>query len=266
MLSNHKIRCTVLFFITLAGIVSMMVTGPIIQDQRYHLFADGREMLGISNFRNVMSNLPFLIVGALGMLFTIQKNKENNIRLWLNSFVFFIGIFFTGVGSAYYHLHPSDKTLVWDRLPMTISFMAFFSVIIGKFICARSGARALIPLIVAGLMSIIHWQMTESRGEGDLRFYALVQFLPIILIPVILLIFKSNQHLKKYFWAMLVAYLFAKVFEANDGLVYEALGFISGHTIKHIIAALAPAIYMLVLVKVDKKPLCEQKVLFSKGH
>lgn len=249
MLSNNKIRYVILFFITFVAIVLLCISGPISQDQQYHLFADDREIIDIPNFWNVISNIPFLIIGTLGMLFIFQNNKENNIKLWMNSFVFFIGIFFTGIGSMYYHLHPGNQTLLWDRLPMTISFMAFFSIVISNFICARSGARILIPLLLIGLMSIIYWQMTESRGHEDLRFYVLVQFLPIILIPVILVIFKANKVFKKYFWAILFTYALAKIFEMCDLLIFDITECISGHSIKHLLAAVGPAIYLLLLYK-----------------
>ncbi len=266
MLSNNKIRYTILFFITLTGIVLLFAIGPICQDNRYHLFADDREMLDVPNFWNVISNIPFLIIGALGMLFIKHKNKDRNIKTWLNSFVFFIGIFFTGIGSMYYHLHPTNQTLIWDRLPMTVSFMAFFSIVISKFICARSGARTLIPLVIVGLMSIIYWQMTASRGVGDLRFYALVQFLPIILIPVILVIFKFNTPLKKYFWLILFTYVMAKFFEASDLLIFDLTQCISGHSVKHIVAAIGPVIYLSVLYKSKTESVLVKTNLFAKGH
>lgn len=247
MLSNNKIRCAILFVITFAAIVLLFVIGPICQDHQYHLFADEREILNIANFWNVISNIPFLVIGVLGMLFIIKKNKRDNVKLWMNSFVFFIGIFFTGMGSMYYHLNPTNQTLIWDRLPMTVSFMAFFSIIISKFMCARSGSRILIPLVLIGIMSIIYWQMTESRGAEDLRFYVLVQFLPIILIPVILVMFKANTDFKKYFWMILITYAGAKFFEACDLLIFDVTQCISGHTIKHMVAAMAPAIYLQVL-------------------
>lgn len=261
MLSNNKIRYAILFFIVFTVIVSVFVRGPIHQDDHYHLFADEREIMCIPNFCNVISNIPFLIIGGLGMLFIIQNNKENNIKLWMNSFVFFIGIFFTGAGSMYYHLHPGNQALIWDRLPMTISFMAFFSVVISKFICARSGARILIPLLFTGFMSVVYWQMTESRGEGDLRFYVLVQFLPLLLIPVILLIFKANNSLKKYFWIILFTYALAKIFEMCDILIFDITRCISGHSIKHILAAVGPAIYLVALYK--KKPFTKKLLAVS---
>jgi hypothetical protein len=41
---------------------------PLLQDQSYHQFADQRELFGIPNFWNVVSNLPFIAVGAVGLL------------------------------------------------------------------------------------------------------------------------------------------------------------------------------------------------------
>ena len=94
---------------------------PIAQDETYHLFADDHSLWGIPNFWNVASNLPFAIVGVLG--------------LWKLRGVFDY-VLFTGVaaltffGSAYYHLAPNDTRLVWDRLPMTLVFMALLACVV----------------------------------------------------------------------------------------------------------------------------------------
>jgi hypothetical protein len=63
---------------------------------------------GVPNFWNVVSNLPFIGVGAVGLR---QFHRDPAV------FVIFLGIFLTGVGSSYYHWDPSDRTLFWDRLP-----------------------------------------------------------------------------------------------------------------------------------------------------
>lgn len=34
---------------------------------------------------------------------------------------FYIGVAAVGFGSAYYHLQPNDSTLVWDRLPVSLT-------------------------------------------------------------------------------------------------------------------------------------------------
>src|SRR5215472_17342126 len=107
----------------LAGLTAISLTGlallpKIPQDQAYHLFADQRTLIGIPNFWNVVSNIPFVAVGALGL-----ARYRNNIA----TIVLFLGVFMTGIGSAYYHWAPSDGTLFWDRLPMTVAFAAIFS-------------------------------------------------------------------------------------------------------------------------------------------
>ena len=127
---------------------------------------------------------------------------------------------------------------------MTISFMALMSVIIGDFICLKTGKRILIPLILIGFLSIQYWVMTENRGCGDLRFYALVQYLPILLIPIILLLYKADKLKKHYLWLMILAYGFAKLFEYYDDSVFSTFKIFSGHTIKHLFAALTPLIFL----------------------
>jgi len=59
----------------------------------------------------------------------------------------FVGVFLTGIGSSYYHLYPDNRTLVWDRLPMTIAFMALFGAIVGEYISRRAARELFAPLL-----------------------------------------------------------------------------------------------------------------------
>lgn len=244
-----KLKYALLAAIALAGIILTLFTDPIPQSPEYHRFADDRNLCDIPNFWNVMSNLPFVVIGIMGIAFLFRKRKE--AALDTGSLAFFSGILLTGFGSVWYHLHPDNHTLIWDRLPMTIAFMAFFSVIIRECMHAEAGKKLLWPLLFLGMLSVYYWQMTESCGQGDLRFYFLVQFLPMLLIPLILLLFKSHGLPKRYFWLVLLAYVIAKVFEIKDVEIFHAMG-ISGHTIKHLMAAVAPLIF-LVGLKISKK-------------
>ena len=187
---------------------------------------------------NVISNLPLLLFGTAG-LWMMNKSMPNNAfeELRTSYMIFFIGIFFTGIGSAFYHWNPGNSSLVWDRLPMTVSFMAFFSIITGVMIDKRSGKQILWPLVPFGILSVLYWVTT-----GDLRLYVLVQFLPIVLTFLILLLYKND--LKKYFWLMILFYALAKIFEALDYEMYFVLGIISGHSIKHLIASIVPLIFI----------------------
>ena len=242
MLATDQSKNSLILGLTIIGICVMLFIKPIAQNRNYHQFADQRTILSIEHFWNVASNIPFFVFGLLGMFF--MMNKSHNTTLPINSFVFYLGICLTSVGSMYYHHHPCNETLVWDRLPMAISFIAFFSIIIGDCMCATTGKKILFPLVLLGIISIIYWQMTKEKGHEDLRFYVLIQFLPIILIPVILLLYNNqNQNIKTY-WYILAIYVVAKICEASDEFIFASFKIISGHSLKHLIASLAPILLL----------------------
>jgi len=225
------------------------------QDPNYHLFADARTILEIPNFWNVISNLPFLLFGGIGMhIFLIKKVDGITKHETAAYLMFFVGILLTGFGSGYYHLDPSNSTLLWDRLPMTIAFMAFFSIIISEFVDNKLGRRLLTPLLIFGAASVIYWYTTEMAGYGDLRFYALVQFLPLILIPIILMSLKSKSNMNIYIWLIITSYLISKICEVLDFQFYEFGKLLSGHTIKHLFASLAP---LLLIIGIKKRKLLQ---------
>jgi len=149
------------------------------------------------------------------------------------------------LGSGTYHLAPSNKTLVWDRLPMTISFMAFFSIILGEYLSDGLGARLLWPLVLLGIFSVLFWSYTENLGRGDLRLYVLVQFLPVVLIPMILLMFRVASLDKRLIWAILATFFVSKLAEEFDEPIYRLMGGISGHSIKHLVASTAGILLIL---------------------
>jgi hypothetical protein len=237
--SREKVGYAAIVLISIASIIVMMMVGPIAQDTGYHQFADQRMILGIPNFWNVMSNLPFLIVGLMGLSSLLRSGRIQFIAELKPAYVlFFAGVALVNFGSGYYHLNPGNETLVWDRLPMTFAFMALFAVIIAEFASVKISRFTLWPLVVFGAFSVFYWHFTETAGRGDLRLYLLVQFLPMLLIPLSLLLFKPRFTLTSGYWALLLAYLLAKVFEYYDKGLFESLGFISGHSLKHIVAAL----------------------------
>lgn len=226
---------------------------PIPQDPNYHLLKDQRTVFGIPNFWNIISNLPFLLAGIMGLHQLLRSRPFRFIAELRTAYLLlFLSVSFIAFGSGYYHLWPNNETLLWDRLPMTITFMALFSVIVGEFVSVRVGKLALWPLIIFGVFSVFYWHVTESNGEGDLRLYVLVQFLPLILIPLILLFFKSAFTHTSGYWLLLGTYLLAKGFEYFDGPVYSLLSLLSGHSLKHLVAALG--IFFLLQAYNNREP------------
>jgi hypothetical protein len=162
-------------------------------------------------------------------------------------FTFFAALIAIAPGSAYYHWLPDNQSLVWDRLPMTLAFMSFFTIILGERISYRFAKLMFLPLLVAGFSSLVYWSFSELAGSGDLRPYALVQFLPMLMIPLILLMFRSNFTRDRDIWLFLVCYLLAKVFETFDEQIFQSLSIISGHSLKHIAAGVGCLVYLRYL-------------------
>lgn len=244
-------RHFLLMSVSLVAIVAMFFVAPIAQDLSYHQFADQQTLFSIPHFWNVVSNLPFIWVGLIGL--TVLRKKNNNAltgmlpELRMAYITFFIGVFLTGFGSSYYHWNPINATLLWDRLPMTISFMAFFTVIIGENISIPLAKILFYPLVFLGIVSAVYWIVTESNGAGDLRPYALVQFLPVLLIPLILWLYPSPFNGQRYIVYVIGAYVVAKLMEHFDHQIFEVLGMMSGHAIKHVVAAVGTYYFYLAL-------------------
>lgn len=221
-----------------ALIAGFEFTDPIPQDPAYHLFADDRKLFGVVNALNVLSNLPFVIAGAWGLVYVL-RHKSLVGELAAAYTVFFLGVFLTGFGSGYYHLAPANEALVWDRLPMTIGFSGLFAAVTGEFVSTRLGRQLLLPLLVVGAGSVAYWAATETRGAGDLRPYAVVQFLPMLLVPVILAVRGRGRRTARYFWAVMLFYVLSKVAEFYDADVFSSLRAVSGHSLKHLLASLS---------------------------
>lgn len=242
-------KVTVLCVIVAAAFIAAWTLPPIHQDELYHDFADRRTVFRIPNFWNTITNLPFLVIGSAGLWFCFSRMRVDRLSgLRAIYATFFTGVTLIAFGSAYYHLDPSTRTLFWDRLPMSIAFMALLALVIGECGSMSWGRRLLAPLLMAGLAAVIHWAVSEQRGVGDLRYYLLVQFLPIVLIPLILLMFGAAWRGSGYLWAILVTYAVAKVAEQYDGALLEATGVLSGHSIKHLLSGLATFWMLPVLV------------------
>lgn len=225
----------------LATVVAWLVVPPIPQDPGYHRLADSRAWLGIPNALNVLSNAGFLLIGALGLAFVsgpgARAFREPSER-W-PYVVFFGGLLLTGVGSAYYHWAPGNARLAWDRLPLAITLMGLLAATIAERIGVKAARWLLGPLVVLAAGSVIYWHDTEQRGAGDLRLYALVQFYPIVAVPLMLWWLPPRYTRGGDLLAAAATYAAAKAPELLDAWILSVTRVVSGHTLKHLLAALA---------------------------
>ena len=241
-------RRTRLWLVAGSALAAIAVLGfipPIPQDLSYHEFADGRSLLGIANFLDVVSNVPFLLVGALGLVFLWRQRQAGAGSAFIEKSeawpyeVLFLGVALTGLGSAYYHLAPENATLTWDRLPMTLIFAGFLAATLGERIGLKVGLRALPPLVCLGVVSVVYWHWSELRGAGDLRPYALVQYYPVLAIPLLVALFPARYTRSADLLGAAAIYAVAKILESLDAAIFSLGQVVSGHTLKHLAAAVA---------------------------
>jgi len=223
-------RHYLLFLIAAVSLLILLCLPPIHQDPRYHEFADTRPFLGVLNFADVVSNAPFLIVGLAGIMFGACGRLTGYSICW---FTFFLGVSMVSVGSGYYHWHPNNDSLVWDRLPMTVGFIGLFMAIVSESVHPKLGNILLLPGLLLGAGSVIYWHWYD-----DLRLYAWVQYAPLLILPALLSLSPSQFSHRYMLLVALVCYLLAKLFEFYDREVFAIFrGRVSGHTIKHLWAA-----------------------------
>jgi hypothetical protein len=220
------------------AVVATFLQPPIPQSLDYHVMADQRTCLGVANCLNVLSNLPFAIVGAFGLLATFRAGFLERWERW-PYVALFAGVAATAVGSSYYHLAPDNARLVWDRLPMTLGFMGLLTALVAERVNVPIARLLLVPLIVVGAASVGYWHWTELQGYGDLRPYVLVQFGSLLIVLLLLVLYPTRYSGSLYLWAGLIAYGAAKIFELADRPIMEFGNVVSGHTLKHLSAAAA---------------------------
>lgn len=238
-----------IYFASLAMVVAITIPiavallPPLPEPQVFRGLADNRTMLGIPNFLNVVSNFPFLLVGVWALIFlsrvaTKGKTFADRQERW-PYFICFLAVGLTCFGSIYYHLETDSARLFWDRLPMAVGFMALFSAVIVERIDIQIGLRLLFPLVLAGLASVLYWRWSLLYATENLLPYALVQYGSILAIVVIAAVYPSSYTRSADMFQVVAIYACAKVAEVLDAPIYAMGGIVSGHTLKHLIAALA---------------------------
>jgi hypothetical protein len=241
------------------ALMGLLLLPPISQDPLYHSFTDQRTFWGVPNFLNVVSNLPFLLVALWG--FRAFRSPTSFLQSWerIAYGVLLAGVALVALGSSYYHLRPSDDTLFWDRLPMTIVFMSLLATTIGERVSPIGGRLLLLPLLMAGAAAVLYW-----RFSGDLRLYVAVQFFPMLALPLMILLLPARYSDTVGILAMIGFYAVAKILELLDHQIGAVLT-TGGHPWKHVAGAVAMLCYTNTVAR--RRPLgVEQDLTLSPGR
>jgi len=227
------------------------------------VFADNRTWHGLPNAMDVLSNLPFLLIGCWGLYRLNRIDRAHQQALaqfplappasdppdntldcaWL----FFAGLIATAAGSAFYHLLPDAPRLAADRAGMAVAFAGLIGVAVCERVSQRAGWPAAWFVLTAGLLAAEVVQET-----GNVLPWALVQFGGMALVLTLALATPMRGAVGLKLGWVIFFYAVAKAFELADHQVYEASGqLISGHSLKHLVAALAGLPVLAALRKLD---------------
>lgn len=239
----------------LIGVLLIFLVGlfmePIPQHSAYHHFADQRPWLGVPNAWNVLSNLVFFLVGAWGLFLLLTPDKvrfiDNRERWpWVGVA---LGLILTSLGSAYYHLDPNNASLVWDRLFLTIVFVSYAMALISERVNVAFGLWLWPLMLIFGFYTVWFWNWSELHGHEDLRPYFGIQAF-VILTTFVMAISPSPYNRNGYLSGIIILFFLARLAELYDHQVYEASHWIiSGHTLKHFLAALTAFLMFWMLRK-----------------
>jgi hypothetical protein len=219
-----------------AAVVAIVVAvEPLLASTHRYELPDRRAWLGLPNAWNVLSNAPFALVGALGLarLGRIERALRPAALLC------FVAIAAVAACSSYYHLAPSPARLVVDRLPITLAFAGLFAWVLGDRVHPRWVRATLWPGVLAALGALALWS-DGGTGTGVLWPYALVQTIPLVAIPLLLMLFPGALSGSRFALALLL-YVAGLACQALDAELFALGGLVSGHTVKHVLSAAASA-------------------------
>jgi len=215
-------------------IVAVALMHPVIRGPGFHRYADARDWLGIPHVGDVLSNLPFVIVGIVGLVLsrTVTLVPRGLVQL------FFAAVLGIGLGSAAYHVHPMDATLVFDWMPIGIALSWLTALVLADRVDRRLGTIAAFVLPLAAATSVVWWWAGGGTAGGDMRWYVVLQLLFVVLVPVIVVLYPKGALSRTDLLLGVACFIAARLLHAGDRRILEATG-VSGHALKHLAAGVA---------------------------
>ena len=207
--------------------LTWLLVPPIPQPLQYHDFADWHVCLGIDYGYDTFSNGLFILAGAAGLRFMFSdkgKHAFADPREALPYSLLFFAAILVGIGSGYYHLAPDNGRLLWDRAAISLAMASWFAAILCERVSITAGLRLLPLLYAAGLGSVVYWGWSEMNGHGDLRAYGLVQFYPMLLIPLLLWLYPARYSGDRNILIVIALYVLALVCDFTDQPIAAVTG------------------------------------------
>lgn len=218
------------------AMAAVAVFGPAVADPgAAQVFVDHRAWEAVPNAGDVLSNLAFLAAGLAGLwqLARVPLRAIDAMERAMAA-LFFVGLMLTAGASAWYHWVPEAAGLAIDRTGMSVAFAGLLGLAAGTRVSGRAAAALGLTALLLGPFA------ARAALDGNVVPWALVQFGGAALLAWMACLRPRASALTVGWFGVLVAYILAKLFEANDAHVFAISGeLVSGHTLKHVVAALA---------------------------
>ena len=232
-----------LFMAILTSIGLAIVLPAVPQIANYHAFADQRLLWGVPHAMDVLSNVPFAFLGVWGLLLIARRSPGRVDIRWGLAALFFGGLVVTSIGSTVYHWQPDNWGLAWDRAGMVAAFAGLLGLACADRISLRCGTVAAALVMLVGPMAVGFWYQT-----GNLVPWSLVQGGGMLLVVLLALMRPVPGAWNLPLGSVIALYAVAKLLEVGDHAVFGwTLGLISGHSLKHVAAALAALPVLIVM-------------------
>lgn len=227
-----------------AALFLLALLGPAVgQPGDYHRFADQRALWQVPMAMDVLSNLVFALAAVLGgaALWSARSALSNVQRAM--AALFFAGLLLAAAGSAWYHLAPDEAGLATDRCGMSAAFAGLLGLAAASRLSDRAGAWLGLAVLLLGPIAA-----NTAYASGNVLPWGVLQFGGMAAVVALALRPARVGTLSMPLMPVLLAYALAKLLEINDHTVFELTNqSVSGHTLKHVVAATAAAPVVLAL-------------------
>lgn len=234
---SHLSKSEITLVLVCLSLAAAALFGPALaQPAHYHEFADRRVIWKLPFAMDLLSNLPFALVGLAGSwrLLRAPARALSNVQRAMSTLLF-AGLLLTAAGSSWYHWQPADASLVVDRCGMAVAFAGLLGLATAGRVSERAGAAIGLAVLLLGPLAA-----QTALNTGNVLPWALLQFGGMVWVMGMALLPARRQALDIHWGFVIGAYAVAKVLEMNDHEIYHATGqLVSGHTLKHLVAASA---------------------------
>ena len=203
-----------------------------------YTFACDGDLLGIPHFWNVVTNLPYLVIGLWG-LHLLARHRLLGAPAFRNWTGIWISTALVCVGSGLYHWFLTPWALGLDRIAIcgVIAFLAAHVLHVVLRIGPSLGLS--LGLLAACEATVIAWYL----GASPWWYGALQAIAGLGTLAIVLVWHRRGRHTfsPKPLYLFCGYYALAKLLELLDQPICDLTGVLGGHPLKHLASAIGLA-------------------------